>query len=99
MKGDALPNQLITFTRCFPESLPIKYRDFPPAAHKQTGMFQLARSIRNGRPLHCQHCGEQVLGDRHCVIVTAVTHHEQPTCQALLDAVRTVARYRHQNLL
>ena len=39
MKGDPLPNQLITFTRCFPEALPIKYRDFPSAAHKQAGTF------------------------------------------------------------
>src|SRR5713226_7743613 len=84
MKADAHPNQLITLTRCLPEALPIKYRDFPSATRKQTGTFQLPGSIRNGGPLHSQHRGEQVLGDQHGVIVTAVTHHEEPTCQPLL---------------
>jgi hypothetical protein len=52
----------------------------PPAAFNQTGTFQLAGSIRDGRPLHTQHFREQVLGDGERVTVTAVTHHEQPTC-------------------
>src|SRR5450631_3875556 len=62
-------------------------------------MFQLLGSIRDGWPLDTQHFGEQVLGDLQCVIVTAVTHHEQPTREPLLEAVRTVARYRHHDLL
>ncbi len=36
---------------------------------------------------------EQVLNNLQCVIVTAVTHHEQPTRQPLLEAMHTVARY------
>jgi hypothetical protein len=49
------------------------------AARNQTGTFQLPGSIRDGWPLDTQHFGEQVLSDLQCVIVTAVTHHEQPT--------------------
>jgi len=33
----------------------------------------------DGWPLDTQHFGEQTLSDRERVIVTAVTHHEQPT--------------------
>jgi hypothetical protein len=51
----------------------------PSARLDQTRTFQLADRIRDGWPLDTQHFGEKVLGDRQCVIVTAVTHHEQPT--------------------
>jgi hypothetical protein len=98
MKGEARPDQLITFTRCLRETLPIEYGDLPSAPRNQTGTFQLPGSIRDGRPLDTQHFGDQVLRDRQCIIVTAVTHHQQPTRQPLLEAVRTVARYRHQHL-
>src|SRR6202048_4660847 len=93
VKSHARPNQLITFTRCLLEAPPIKYRDLPPAARNQTGAFQLSGGIRDGWPLDTQHFGEQVLSDLQCVIVTAVTHHKQPTRQPLLEAVCTVARY------
>jgi hypothetical protein len=59
--------------------LPIKYRDFPSAARNQTGTFQLPGNIRDALPLDTQHFGQQVLSDLQCVIVIAVTHHEQPT--------------------
>src|SRR5271169_895639 len=39
------------------------------------------------------------MADLQCVIVTAVTHHQQPTGQSLLETVRPVARHRHQDLL
>jgi hypothetical protein len=78
VKSDARPDQLVTFTRCLQEALPIKHRDLPPAARNQTGTFQLPGSIGDGWPLDTQHFGEQVLSDLQCVIVTAVTHHEQP---------------------
>ena len=93
VRSDARSDQLITFARFRHEALPIKYRDLLSAAHNQTGTFQLSRSIRDGWPLDTQHFGEQILSDRQCIIVTAVTHHEQPTRQPLLEAVRTVARY------
>jgi hypothetical protein len=51
----------------------------PSAARNQTGTLQLSGSIRDGWPLDTQHFGEQVLSDLQCVIVTAVTHREQPT--------------------
>jgi hypothetical protein len=63
VKSDARPDQLITFTRCPHEALPIKDRDLPPAARNQAGMFQLPGSIRDGWPLDTQHFGEQVLSD------------------------------------
>jgi hypothetical protein len=97
--GEARSNQLITFTRFFDEALPVKYRDLPAAALNQTCAFQLSGSIRDSRPLNTQHFGEKALGDLQCVLVTAVTHHEQPTRQPLLEVVRAVARYRHQDLL
>ena len=93
VKSDARPDQLITFTRFRRETLPIKYRDLPSAALNQTGTFQISGNIRDRWPLDTEHFGEQVLSDRQCVIVTAVTHHKQPTRQPLLQAVRTVARY------
>src|SRR5713101_3869930 len=99
VKSDARSDQLITFTRCLPEALPIEYRDLPSAARNQAGTFQFPGSIRDGWPLDTQHFSEQVLSDRQCVIVTAVTHHEQPTRQPLLEAMRTIARHRHQDLL
>jgi len=70
----------------------------PPAAFDQTGVFELPGGIRDGWPLDSQHVGEQVLSDREDVIVAAVTHHEQPTRQPLLEAVRAVARDRHHDL-
>src|ERR1700689_3453632 len=93
VKSEACPDQLITFTGCRHEALPIKHRDLPPAARNQTGAFQLTESIRDGWPLDPQHFGEQVLSNLQRVVVTAVTHHQQPTRQPLLEAVRTVARH------
>src|ERR1700674_5372529 len=71
VKSDAGPDQLITFTRCPYEALPIEYRDLPFAARNQTGTFQLPDALRDGWPLDPQHFGEQVLSDRQCLIVTA----------------------------
>src|ERR1700736_1669938 len=93
VKSDARPDQLITFTRCLDQTLPIEYRDLPSAARNQTGTFQLPGRIRDGWPLDTQHLREQALSDRQCVIVTAVTLQEEPPRQPLLEAVRTVARY------
>src|ERR1019366_2605534 len=93
VKSDALPDQLIAFTRCLREARPIKYRDLPSAALNQTCAFQLPSSNGDRWPLGAQHFGEQVLSDQQCVIVTAVTHHEQPTRQPLLEAVWAIACY------
>ena len=79
MKSEARSNQLITFARCLREALPIQYRDLPSAARNQTDTFKLPGSIRDGWPLNTQHFGQKVLGNQQCVLVTAVTHHEQPT--------------------
>jgi len=98
VKSEARPDQLITFARCLGETLPIKYRDLLPAMRNQTGAFELSHSIRNSGPLDTQHFGEQALSDRERVTVTAVTHHEQPARQPLLEVVRTVARDRHHDL-
>src|ERR1700746_2158925 len=84
-------------TRCLHEPQPVKDRDLPLASRNQTGTFQLPGSIGDGWPLDTQHFGEQILSDLQYVIVTAVTHHEQPPRQPLLEAVCTVARYRHQD--
>ena len=99
VKSETFSNQLIAFARFFDEARPINYRDLPAAALDQTCAFQLSGGNRDGRPLNTQHFGEQALGDQQCVLVTAITHHEQPTRQPLLEAVRTVARHRHQDLL
>src|ERR1019366_1399542 len=58
-----------------------------------------SNSPGDGWPLNTQHLGQQVLGDQQCVLVAAVAHHEQPTRQPLLQAVRTIAGYRHHDLL
>src|ERR1700675_3351931 len=81
VKSDAFPDQLIAFARCLHETLPIHYRNLLSAALNQTGTFQLSSSIRDSWPLNTQHFGEKVLRDRQCVLVRAVTHHEQPTRQ------------------
>ena len=93
VNSEAHSDQLITFTRCLRQTLPIKYRELPMAALNQTSPLQLSGSIRDGRPLDTQHLGKQVLSDQQCVIITSVTHHEQPTRQPLLEAVGTVARH------
>jgi hypothetical protein len=93
VKSDALSDQLIALTRCLYETLPIENRDLPPAAFNQTSAFQLLGGVRDGWSLDTQHFGEQVLSDRQRVAISAVTHHEQPTRQSLLEAVRTVAGY------
>jgi len=79
VKSETRPDQLITFTRCLREALPIKYRDLSSATFNQASKFQLPGSIRDGWPLDTQHFGEQALSDGERVTVTAVTHHEQPT--------------------
>ena len=99
MNGDSHPDQLVTFARGRHQTLPINYRDLSPAASNQTGAFQLVGSFGDGWPLDAQHFGEQALRDPQCFIITAVMHHEQPTRQPLLEPVRTVARYRHKDLL
>jgi hypothetical protein len=71
----------------------------PSAALNQTCALELPSSNGDSWPLNTQHFGENTLGDQQCVLVIAVTHHEQPTRQPLLEAVRTVARHRHQDLL
>src|ERR1700674_5116207 len=98
VKSDAGSDQLITFTRCLREARPITYGDLPSAALNQTCAFHLPSNIRDGWPLDTQHFGEEILRYRQRVLVTAVTHHEQPTRQPLLEAVRAVARYRHHDL-
>ena len=45
VKSDPRPDQLIALTRCRHEALPIKYRDLPPAALNQTGMFHASDGI------------------------------------------------------
>ena len=92
VKGDARPDQLIAFARCFDEALPVDDRDLPAAALDQTGLLELPSSVRDRRPLNTQHFGEQVLSDRQGVIVAAIAHHEKPTREPLLEAVRTIAR-------
>ena len=99
MRSDARPDQLIALTRCRHEALPIKYGDLPSAAQNQTPMFHIPGSVADGRPLDAQHFGQQALSDQQCVIVTAITHREQPTRQPLFETMRPVARYRHQDLL
>jgi hypothetical protein len=81
VKSEACSNQLITFTRFLGEALPITYRDLPATALNQTCAFQLPGGIRDGRPLNTEHFGDKALGDQQFVLVTAVTHHEQPTRQ------------------
>jgi hypothetical protein len=99
VKSDTLSDQHITFTRFRYETLPIQDRNLLPPALNQTCTFQLSGSIRDGWPLNTQHFGKQVLRDRQHVPVSAVTHHEEPTRQSLLEAVGTVACYRHHDLL
>src|SRR5271166_7137231 len=79
VRSDARPDQLITFARFCDQALPIKYRDLLSAARNQTGAFQLPGSISDGWPMDTQHFGKQGLSDLWCVIVSAVTHREQPT--------------------
>src|SRR5882762_9009190 len=84
--SDTRPDQPIAFAGCRHQALPIKDRDLPSAARNQTATFQLPGSIRDTWSLRTQHFGEQALSDLQCVIVTAVTHREQPTRWPLLEA-------------
>src|ERR1700722_10679188 len=98
VKSEARTDQLIAFARCLGEALPIEYRDLTPAAFNQSGTFQFLGGIADAWPLDTQHFGEQILSDRERVAVTAVAHHEQPTRQPLLEAVRAIARARNHDL-
>ena len=60
--------------------------------------LELSDSIRNGWPLHPQHVGQQRLGDVQGLAIVAVKHHEQPTGEPLLEAMRTIASCRDQEL-
>jgi hypothetical protein len=71
-----------------PRDPPIQYRDLPSASFNQTATFQLLGSIADAWPLDTQHFGEQVLSDWERVAVAAISHHEQPTGQPLLETVR-----------
>jgi hypothetical protein len=71
----------------------------PSTALNHTCTFQLPDGICDSRPVDSQHFAEEVLSNQQFVVITAVTHHEQPTGQPLFEAVRSVARYRHQDLL
>src|SRR5262245_54267384 len=66
---EAGSDQLVTFTGCLNEAWTIHYRDLLSTALDQSRKLQLPGSIRNARPLHPEHFGEQTLGDRQCVIV------------------------------
>src|SRR6202047_635630 len=92
------PTHLVASTSRFREALPIENRDLPSAAFNQTSTFQLLGGVRDGWSLNTQHFGEQVLSDRQRIAISAVTHHQQPTRQSLLEAVRTVAGYGHHDL-
>ena len=98
VKSEARPDQSVAFTRRFRKALPIENRDLPSAAFNQTSTFQLLGGVRDGWSVDTQHFGEQVLSDRQRVAISAVTHHQQPTRQSLLEAVRTVAGYGHHDL-
>ena len=97
--GDPRPNQRITFARCLDEALAIDYGDLTTAALDQAIAFQFAGSDGNGWSLDTEHYGQYVLGDRQCIIVTAVTHHQQPSRQPLLQTVCPAACRRDHNLL
>jgi hypothetical protein len=94
VKSESRPDHQITFARSFHEALPIKHRDcrrpraikparsISRAALVTVGLWTpsiSASSFGDGWPLDTQHFGEQVMSYQQCVIVTAITHHEQPT--------------------
>jgi hypothetical protein len=99
MRCDACPNQLITFARCFRQALPPEYRDLLSTTMNQALTFQVPGSIRDSWSLYTQHFGEQVLGNRQFVVISAVTHHKKPTRQSLFKGVGAVACSGHHNLL
>ena len=99
MEGNTLADQLVTFTRCFDEALPVANDDLSSTTLNQARVFQLPGNIRDTWPMDAQHFGHQVLTDRQCVIVASVSHHQQPSRQPLFEAMRTVACNRNEDLL
>src|SRR4029078_10727758 len=97
--GNPRSNQRITFARCLDKALAIDDGELATAALDQALAFQLARSDGNGWSLDAEHYGQYILGDRQCIIVVAVTHHQQPSCQPLLEAVCPATGHRDHNLL
>jgi hypothetical protein len=63
VKSDARPDQPVALTRCLLEAMPIQYRNLRSAARNQTCAFELSGNLRDSRPVHTQHFGEQILGD------------------------------------
>ncbi len=60
--------------------------------------LKLSDSIGYGWPLYPKHVGQQRLCDVQGLAVVAVKHHEQPTGEPLLEAMRTIASCRDQDL-
>jgi hypothetical protein len=93
MMSEARSDELVTLTRSRQEALAIDDGHLLAAALDQPCIFQLTSSVRDRRPLYAEHFGEQILRDQQCVIVVALSHHQQPARQSLFQIVRTVARH------
>ena len=98
VKSEARPDQLITLTRRLREARRSSIvtcrrpRSIKPARSNSRAAFVM---VGRWTP---SISASRLLSDRERVTVTAITHHQQPTRQPLLEAVRTVARYRHHDL-
>src|SRR5687768_14244946 len=88
VRSGTRPNQLITFTRRLDEALAINQSDLPTAPLYQAALLQFPCSNSNRWSLNAEHCREYVLSDQQGIIVTAVPHHQHPTRQPFLKAVR-----------
>ena len=80
MMREARSDELVTLTRSRHEALAIDDGHLLPATLNQSCIFQLPSSVRDRRPLYPEHFSEQILRDQQCVIVVAVSHHQQPAC-------------------
>ena len=92
MEGDALTNKLVALARRLHQTLPVADGDLASAPLDEIGAFELSCNVGDGWSLNAQHFGEQTLRDRQGVIIATVAHHEKPTSEPLLKAVRAVAR-------
>jgi hypothetical protein len=99
MVSNACANQQVASAGCRDEAVAIANGDAAPAALNQIFTLQSASRMADGGPVHAEHFRQQVLRDGYAVIVVPVAHHEKPSREPPLKAVRAIAACRDHHLL
>src|SRR5690606_18359311 len=64
----------------------------------QPGFLEFTRDKADAGTMHAQHVSQELLREIKTVAFGAIVRHQQPSCEAFLDAVQTIAGDRLQYL-